>query len=61
MNIQKLARKAVRKTRKIEDLVHLSDQELRQVIGGDGVLGGGPVVDPETCAIHFYYPADALD
>ena len=59
MKIKKLRKEAVRKTRKIGDLVHLSDDELRRVTGGGGIEGG-PDVDPETCAIHFYYPADTL-
>ncbi|MEM1181240.1 MAG: hypothetical protein AAGM22_23060 [Acidobacteriota bacterium] len=59
MQIKKLAPKAVRKARKLEDFVHLSDDELRRVTAGGG-LDGGPDVDPETCAIHFYYPADSL-
>ena len=59
MQIKKLAKDAVRKARKVEDFVHLSDDELRQVVGGGG-LEGGPEVDPETCAIHFYYPADVI-
>lgn len=59
MKIDKLRKEAVRRTGQIEDVVHLSDEEMKQVVGGDGT-DGGPVIDPETCAIHFYYPADAL-
>ena len=59
MKIEKLRRKAVRSTRKVEDFVYLSAEELRKVVGG----GNGVVeeVDPETCAIHFYYPSDTVD
>lgn len=59
MDIKKLRKEAVRKTTRIGDIVHLSDDELRKVVGGGG-LEGGADVDPETCAIHFYYPADSL-
>jgi len=58
MKIEKLQREAVSSTRKVGDLVNLSDQELRKVVGG----GNGTIeeVDPDTCAIHFYYPSDIL-
>ena len=59
MDIKKLSKEAVRKTTKLERIVTLSDDQLRQVVGGGGLEGGGDV-DPETCAIHFYYPADSL-
>lgn len=59
MKIEKLGKQAVRKTHTIEDAVHLSDAELRKVVGG-GSFVGGPEVDPETCAIHLYYPSDVL-
>ena len=59
MKIKKLDKRAVRKTRKLGDVVHLSDAELRKVVGG-GSFEGGPEVDPETCAIHLYYPSDVL-
>lgn len=59
MKIKKLSKDAVRTTRTLDDLVHLSDDELRHVVAA-GDLGGGPGVDPEICAIHFYYPADTL-
>ncbi len=58
MKIEKLQSEAVRSTREVGDLVYISDQELRKVVGG----GNGTIeeVDPETCAIHFYYPSDIL-
>jgi len=59
MKIKKLRKEAVRKTTKLEGVVHLSDDAMRKVVGGAGLEGGGDV-DPETCAIHFYYPADSL-
>ncbi len=59
MNIEKLQRETVRSTRKIEDFVYLSPEELRKVVGGGNAVFDD--VDPETCAIHFYYPSDTVD
>ena len=56
MKIKKLNKKAVRQTSNIENVVHLSDEELKTVVGGDG----GPAISSENCAIHFYYPADSI-
>lgn len=59
MKIEKLHKDAIRSTRKVDDVVHLSLHELRKVVsGGGGVL---EEVDPETCAIHFYYSSDSVD
>ncbi|MEM7356969.1 MAG: hypothetical protein AAF657_39510 [Acidobacteriota bacterium] len=58
MKINKLRKEAVRSTRQVENAVSLSPEKLRKVVsGGNQVLGE---VDPETCAIHFYYPSDSV-
>ncbi len=59
MQIEKLHREAVRSTRRVEDFVYLSAEELRKVVGGGNAVVDD--VDPETCAIHFYYPSDTVD
>lgn len=59
MKIEKLRKEAVRSTRKIDDVVLLSSHELRKVVsGGSRVI---EEVDPDTCAIHFYYPSDSVE
>ena len=59
MKIEKLRRKAVRSTRKIDDVVYLPNPELRKVVsGGNGMIDE---VDPEICAIHDYYLSDLVD
>ena len=39
MDIKKLSKEAVRKTTKLEGIVTLSDDQLRQVVGGGGLEG----------------------
>lgn len=56
MKIQNLSAKAVRSTGRVRNVTQLTAEELKDVVGGREV----GTVDPETCAIHFYYPADAL-
>lgn len=59
MKIEKLRKEAVRSTRKVDDFVYLSPEKLRKVVsGGHGLI---EEIDPETCAIHFYYPSDLVD
>lgn len=61
MKIEKLRKEAVRSVRQINDVVHLSGQELRQVVGGRSAASFDQIIDEDTCAIHFYYPADSVD
>lgn len=54
MKLEKLDKKNVRTTRPGRDIARLDDASLKRVVGGRHV-------DPETCAIHFYYPADGVE
>lgn len=75
MKIQNLSRGAVRSTARIARVAGLCDSDLKTVVAGlnartivdpEGPQQPQPVptpvgpVDPATCAIHFYYPADAV-
>lgn len=59
MKIEKLRREAVRRTARVNDVVHLSGRELRQVVGGFG-RDFEEEVPPEICAIHDYYIQDSV-
>lgn len=59
MKIDRLRNDSVRSTRKIDNFILLSDEDLRRVVGGGNAVMGD--VDPEICAIHDYYMSDSMD
>lgn len=55
MKLRQLQADAVRSTRRVEKVAGLSETQLAKI------TAAGPDVDPEQCAIHFYYPADSVE
>ena len=54
MKLDKLVRKAVRSTRSNGPSAQLDKASLGRVVAGRAI-------DPSTCEIHFYYPADSVE
>ena len=54
MKLDKLEKNAVRSTRSTGALAQLDRTSLKQVVAGR-------LIDPSTCEIHFYYPADSVE
>lgn len=55
MKIHQLQADAVRSAQRTEKVTGLTENQL------ETITAAGPEVDPERCAIHFYYPADSVE
>jgi hypothetical protein len=70
MNLKSLHRDAVKRAGRVETMSGLSGAELKSVAAAQFAIVGDdtpqkpvpvrtdPVVTPEQCAIHLYYPQD---